>query len=151
MLQRSTDPDGVRWLPGARLNIAECALGGRDPDAAAVLWASEGAPQDVRTVSLGQLRRRACRVAAALRGAGYQPGAFQGSRLYRKRVSILIISALYNSTTLEIEVETIASSLAERLVRAPHKAGVYEVASAGPHLVMRVLFLLKERGFRSNA
>lgn len=78
MLQGSPDPDSVRWLPGARLNIAECALSGRDPDAAAVLWAPEGAPQDLRSMTLGQLRRRASRVAAALRAAGYQPGEFQG-------------------------------------------------------------------------
>ena len=70
MLLRRPEPDRMRWLPGARLNLS-----GRDPDAAAVLWAPEGAPQDVQTVTLGQLRGRARRVAAALRGAGYEPGA----------------------------------------------------------------------------
>jgi hypothetical protein len=34
MLEMHPDPDGCRWLPGARLNIAECALNGAEAAAA---------------------------------------------------------------------------------------------------------------------
>lgn len=42
----SNNPDEFKWLAGARMNIAECALGGlgHDPDAAAVVFASAAAP-----------------------------------------------------------------------------------------------------------
>jgi acetyl-CoA synthetase len=72
------DPDAVRWLPGARLNLAESALrGGRGaPDGArtAVLWADEAAPRAVRAVSLAELAQRAQHVADALAAAGLRPG-----------------------------------------------------------------------------
>jgi len=41
---RGGDPDAAVWFPGARLNIAHAALTGRDPDAAAIVWAAEGEP-----------------------------------------------------------------------------------------------------------
>lgn len=45
MLESASNPDDCRWLPGARLNIAESALCVRDPDAPALLWAEEEAPE----------------------------------------------------------------------------------------------------------
>lgn len=74
ILQSARNPDECRWLPGARLNIAESALSARDPDAPAVVWAEEGHPQCVHSLTLGQLRRRSVRVAVALKAAGIQPG-----------------------------------------------------------------------------
>ena len=75
MLQTAANPDDIRWLPGARLNVAESALCVRDPDAPAVIWATEEAPDVLHTLSLGELRREAMRFAAALRAAGFSPGA----------------------------------------------------------------------------
>lgn len=69
------DPDTATWFPDARLNIAECALSGRDPDRPALVWADEASPEDVRTVTLGELSRRAWHVSAAIRAAGHAPGA----------------------------------------------------------------------------
>lgn len=75
MLQRANSPDDMRWLPGARLNIAESALCMRDPDAPAMLWADEDAPDVVHSMTLGELRQRAQHFAAALSAAGHSPGA----------------------------------------------------------------------------
>jgi len=61
-------------MPGARLNIADVALSGRDPDAPAMLWADEDSPSLVHTLSLGQLRRESEQVAASLLAFGMQPG-----------------------------------------------------------------------------
>ncbi|KAL4458600.1 hypothetical protein ABPG75_013465 [Micractinium tetrahymenae] len=74
VLEQSPDPDGCRWLPGACLNIAECALTGRDPDRPAIVWADEAAPTRLRSMSLGELARRSAHVADALRAAGLHPG-----------------------------------------------------------------------------
>jgi hypothetical protein len=79
MLQGASTPDDMRWLPGARLNIAESALCVRDPDAPALLWADEGAPDVVRSMTLGELRLRAQHFAAALAAAGHSPGAIPHS------------------------------------------------------------------------
>lgn len=73
MLQMVSRPEDVRWLPGARFNIAECALSGA-AERTAVLWAPESAPSSVRRVSLGQLRRRCYAVAAGLHQLGHVPG-----------------------------------------------------------------------------
>ncbi|KAK9822001.1 hypothetical protein WJX81_007477 [Elliptochloris bilobata] len=75
VLEQADNPDESRWLPGARLNAAEAALSARDPDAPALIWASEAAPAVLRCLSRGAVRRRALRVAAALRAAGHAPGA----------------------------------------------------------------------------
>lgn len=74
MLQTARNPDDIRWLPGARMNIAESALSMRDPDAPALIWAAEEAPAALRTLSLGELRREALRFSAALRRAGFSAG-----------------------------------------------------------------------------
>lgn len=82
MLQTATNPDDVRWLPGARMNIAESALSMRDPDAPALIWAAEEAPDTLHTLSLGQLRRRAMHFATALRNAGFSPGELDADQQY---------------------------------------------------------------------
>ncbi|KAK9811852.1 hypothetical protein WJX72_011194 [[Myrmecia] bisecta] len=74
ILEEGRTPDTCRWLPGARLNIAASALMARDPDAPAVVWAEEGRPALLHTLSLGQLSRRCLRLAAALRTSGCKPG-----------------------------------------------------------------------------
>ena len=79
MLQTARNPDDIRWLPGARMNIAQSALSMRDPDAPALIWAAEEAPDALHTLSLGELRSEALRFAAALRKAGFSPGESYGS------------------------------------------------------------------------
>lgn len=74
ILQNASSPDDARWLPGARLNIAHCAISSRDQDALAVLWAEESAPSKIHTITLGQLRHTCMLVAAAVRKAGLLPG-----------------------------------------------------------------------------
>mmetsp|Transcript_42051 Transcript_42051/g.109007 ORF Transcript_42051/g.109007 Transcript_42051/m.109007 type:complete len:655 (+) Transcript_42051:796-2760(+) len=68
------NPDAVRWLPNAAMNIAESCVNGRDPDAPAVVWAKDGSPRDIHYISFGQLRRDICHVTASLRALGIQPG-----------------------------------------------------------------------------
>jgi hypothetical protein len=75
ILERAANPDDMRWLPHARLNIAESALAARDQDAPALLWADEAAPDAVRALTLWELRLRAQRFAAALGAASFAPGA----------------------------------------------------------------------------
>ncbi len=73
MLDCGGGPEHATWLPGARLNIAACALsgpGGR----AAITWADEESPAALRHVSLGDLRLRCFSVAAALLARGLAPG-----------------------------------------------------------------------------
>ena len=64
----------MRWLPGAKLNIAESAVCNRSPDAIAIVWADESSPSQLATVSWGQLKHRCQHVAAALVAAGFEPG-----------------------------------------------------------------------------
>ncbi|KAK9802017.1 hypothetical protein WJX73_001758 [Symbiochloris irregularis] len=75
MLQPASKPEDVRWLPGARLNIADSAICTRDPDLVALVWADEAMPQHVHTLTRGQLRWQSLEVAAALRHMNLQPGA----------------------------------------------------------------------------
>lgn len=73
MLDCGAGAELATWLPGARLNIAACALsgpGGR----AAITWADEVSPAALRHVSLGDLRLRCFSVAAALLARGLAPG-----------------------------------------------------------------------------
>ena len=74
MLQTARNPDDIRWLPRARMNIVASALSMRDPDAPGLIWATEEAPDALHTLSLGELRREALRFSAALRKAGFSPG-----------------------------------------------------------------------------
>ena len=74
ILELADHPDDVRWLPGARFNIAEAALCNRGADATAVVWADESAPSQLHKLSLGQLKLRCQAVAAALRAEGFAPG-----------------------------------------------------------------------------
>ena len=74
MLQAARNPDDIRWLPGAHMNIADSALSMRDPDAPALIWAAEEAPGALHTLSLGELRTEALRFAAALKRAGFSAG-----------------------------------------------------------------------------
>lgn len=98
-----TSPDDCRWLPGARLNAAECCLVGRDPDRPAIVWAEEGRPDVVHTVTLGELSRRSAHVAEALRAAGLQPGGCAGAAsrcLCRLGVHTLVKGVLHSQHTV---------------------------------------------------
>lgn len=75
MLQDAERSDDACWLPGARLNIAQCCLSSRGDDAApALVWASEDSPTRVQRLSRAQLRARCTAVACALRASKLQPG-----------------------------------------------------------------------------
>ena len=65
--------DECTWFPGARLNIACCALDGGAPDAPAIVSAVEGSPTTLHTMTYAQLRTRAMCFAAAL-STLVQPG-----------------------------------------------------------------------------
>ncbi|MSO57765.1 MAG: acetoacetate--CoA ligase [Thermoleophilia bacterium] len=71
VLGRSTMP-GAEWFPGARLNFAEQCLASGDPDAVAIVHASESRP--LATLTRGELRRDVNRCAAGLRALGVGPG-----------------------------------------------------------------------------
>jgi len=62
----------ARWLPGARLNIAESCFARRDSNGIALIWAEEDGV--LQTMSLAELRRRANEVAWALQAGGLLPG-----------------------------------------------------------------------------
>jgi hypothetical protein len=74
VLELGPDPDTCVWLPGARLNIAECALTGRDPDSPAVVWADESDPGTLHSWTYAQLADRSAHIAEGLRAMGMQPG-----------------------------------------------------------------------------
>lgn len=78
------EPDSSRWLPGACLNIAHCALTSplAPAECPAIIWAQEGSPQQLQRVSRQELRRRAGHVAACLR-CRFEPGALQPLALER--------------------------------------------------------------------
>ena len=75
------EPDGCRWLPGARLNIAYAALTSplAPPDAPAILWAQDGSPQQLERLSWLELRRRASHVAECARQL-FAPGGRPAAR-----------------------------------------------------------------------
>ncbi|KAF6258505.1 hypothetical protein COO60DRAFT_1639067 [Scenedesmus sp. NREL 46B-D3] len=77
MLQEQHEqPDRASWLPGARLNIAACALTSPrapGPDSPAIIWADEGAPTQLQRVSRAELQQRCMHVAACV-AAKYKPG-----------------------------------------------------------------------------
>ena len=71
ILQTADRPDDVCWLPGARLNIAQCCLQSRgNDDAIAMVWATEVQPQELHHVSMAELRSKATAVACGLRAMG---------------------------------------------------------------------------------
>jgi acetyl-CoA synthetase len=71
MVDVSRGAEKARWLPGARLNVANCALAGRD-DADAVVVGGPG--RAIARHSLAEVRASSLRVTAALEAAGYGPG-----------------------------------------------------------------------------
>ena len=74
MLQMAENPDQICWLPQARLNIAEAALCSRSESATALIWAEEAAPDQLASMTLGQLKEKCQQVAAALAAAGFAAG-----------------------------------------------------------------------------
>jgi acetoacetyl-CoA synthetase len=63
---------GAQWFPGAELNYAEHLFRGKDPDAVAILHASE--LRELGEVTWGELRRQAASIAARLRALGVERG-----------------------------------------------------------------------------
>jgi acetoacetyl-CoA synthetase len=60
------------WFPGTQLNYAEHLFRGKDPDALAIVHASE--LRDLAEVRWGELRGDVARIAAGLRALGVGPG-----------------------------------------------------------------------------
>lgn len=87
----SEDPDRVRWLPGARTNIAGCALASplADLDSPAVIWAREGAPTHLGYVSRRELLSRCARLATAIR-MRFSPGDALAINLPMTRAAVEI-------------------------------------------------------------
>ncbi|MEL6349196.1 MAG: AMP-binding protein, partial [Myxococcota bacterium] len=68
--------DGVeqaRWLPGARLNIAESCFRGRRADVPALIWRREG-DETLGRMTIDALHQRSRTVAGALAALGHKPG-----------------------------------------------------------------------------
>jgi acetoacetyl-CoA synthetase len=63
---------GAVWFPGTQLNYAEHLFRGKDPDALAIVHASE--LRDLAEVRWGELRGDVARIAAGLRALGVGPG-----------------------------------------------------------------------------
>ena len=74
VFQSASNPDDMCWLPAGKINIAESALCNRQADATAIVWAEESLPNQLATVSWGELKHRCQHVAAALIAAGFEPG-----------------------------------------------------------------------------
>ncbi len=72
ILDASDGAEQARWLPGARLNIAESCFARRDWTAPAIIWQAEGGP--LRRMTVEELYAASTRVARALRADGFSPG-----------------------------------------------------------------------------
>jgi acetyl-CoA synthetase len=70
ILAGEDDPEHVRWLRGARFNIAESCFG-HDPTDVAVVARRGGA---IHRVTSGALKRMVMQVANGYRNAGFEPG-----------------------------------------------------------------------------
>jgi acetoacetyl-CoA synthetase len=68
----SREMPGARWFPEVELNYTEYALRDRDPDAVAILHASES--RELAEVTWGELRTQVARIAAGLRALGVERG-----------------------------------------------------------------------------
>jgi acetoacetyl-CoA synthetase len=63
---------GAEWFPGAQINYAEHLFRGKDPDAVAIVHASE--LRELREVTWGELRAQTARIAGGLRALGVERG-----------------------------------------------------------------------------
>ena len=72
VLDASRGSEHPRWLPGARLNIADSCFRG-DPDRLAIISGREG-ESGLRTMTFGQLEALAARVANGLLANGWKAG-----------------------------------------------------------------------------
>jgi acetoacetyl-CoA synthetase len=68
----SSEMPGATWFPGARLNYAEHLFRGKDPDAVAIVHASE--LRELSELTWGELREQTASMAARLRALGVQRG-----------------------------------------------------------------------------
>jgi acetoacetyl-CoA synthetase len=68
----STEMPGAEWFPGARVNYAEHLFRGKDPDAVAIVHASELREQ--AELTWGELRSQTASMAARLRALGVEKG-----------------------------------------------------------------------------
>ena len=68
----STEMPGAEWFPGARVNYAEHLFRGKDPDAVAIVHASE--LRELAELTWGDLRRQTASMAARLRALGVERG-----------------------------------------------------------------------------
>jgi acetoacetyl-CoA synthetase len=68
----SSEMPGAEWFPGAQVNYAEHLFRGKDPDAVAIVHASE--LRELGELTWGELRQQTASMAARLRELGVQKG-----------------------------------------------------------------------------
>jgi acetoacetyl-CoA synthetase len=68
----SREMPGAVWFPGAQVNYADHLFRGKDPDAIAIVHASE--LRELAEITWGELREQVARLAAGLRALGVGPG-----------------------------------------------------------------------------
>lgn len=72
ILESGREPEQVRWLPGAQLNIAESCFARRDWTATAIIWQSQGG--ELQRMTVGELYEASCQVARCLKASGFSQG-----------------------------------------------------------------------------
>ena len=66
--------DSGRWFPGARINIADCALLRGNAGNPAIVWAEEQSPTKLQQMTLDTLKQECLQVAAKLQTMGMKTG-----------------------------------------------------------------------------
>lgn len=85
-------PDRCRWFPGARLNIAHCALNSQRalPSCPAMVWAEQDSPSLLLSMSIEQLRASVAQTAQSVLQL-FKPGKhmnFSSCALHHVRAGI---------------------------------------------------------------
>lgn len=97
------------------------AAAGRDPDAPAIVWADEEAPDVLHSWTLGQLAERSAHIAEGLRAMGLRPGQQPGVRCGRAAVCRHGMLGAVLSTGLSTGALQLQRSSPERRT-SPHPA-----------------------------
>jgi len=73
VLQGGFENGDVRWFAGGKLNVAYNALDRHDPKAVAMIWEGDE-PDDIRTLTYGEMTAKVSQIANALKAQGVQKG-----------------------------------------------------------------------------
>jgi acetoacetyl-CoA synthetase len=108
---------GARWFPGAELSYAEHVLRGRNPEAVALVHASELRP--LRETTWAALRAATASVAAGLRGFGVGPGDRVAAYLPNSAEAVVAflacasIGAIWSSCSPDFGVRAVVDRFAQ--------------------------------------